>query len=80
MTTHDIIRAAIPNADDETCSFILWERTPYPFMRITAKTLYAAARRFQRAVNGGLRLCDFCDRMAENNKSVCAKCHKALST
>lgn len=80
MTTHDIIKAAIPNADDEICSFILWARTPFPVGAITARSLYSAARRFQRAVNGGFRLCDFCDRIAEDNKSVCAKCHRALST
>ncbi len=80
MTTHDIIKAAFPNANDEICSFILWARTPYPFGVITAKSLFSAARRFKRASDNNIQLCDLCDRIAENNKTVCAKCHKALTT
>jgi len=80
MTTHEIIKAAIPNADDETCSFILWARTPFPVGAITARSLFDSARRFKRASDKNIRLCDFCNRIAEDNRSVCAKCHKALTT
>ena len=78
MTIYDIIKAAIPNANDEICSYILWERTPYPVGKITARTLFSSARRYKRASDNNIQLCDFCDRIAETNKSVCSKCHKAL--
>jgi len=43
MTHAEIIRKAIPNADDELCEFILWGRTPFPAGSITARDLYQAA-------------------------------------
>jgi hypothetical protein len=79
MTTFaEVIRAAIPNADEDTCEYILWNRTPYPMGRVTARTLYKAARGSWRADKNGIRLCDHCDKPAVNEQWECAGCRSAL--
>ena len=78
MTITEIIRNAIPNANEELCEYIIWGRTPYPCGALGVKELYQAARRFKRATDNGIRLCDFCDRIAMPKKSVCKKCDFAL--
>ena len=30
MTWNDLVRKYFPDADDETCDFILWEKTAFP--------------------------------------------------
>lgn len=40
MLTSDVIRAAIPNADESICEHILWGRTAFPFIPLTAKDIY----------------------------------------
>ena len=72
-----IIRAAIHDASDEVCEWILWERTPYPMGAIDVRSLYKAAARVQRAANGKKRLCEFCDRLAEPEKWICHRCSLA---
>jgi len=79
MTIKEIIQNAIPNANEELCEYIFWGRTPYPCGALGAKELYQAARRFRRATDNGLRLCDFCDRIATVG-GVCKKCDDALRT
>ena len=78
MLISDVIRAAIPGADSETCEFILWEMTPYPCGTITAQSLYRAASRFQRAKNNKRRLCELCSNLAEEGKWNCTRCQQAL--
>lgn len=34
MTWNDLVRKYFPNANDEECEFILWERTAYPFANV----------------------------------------------
>lgn len=79
MLMTDIIKAAIPNASDDTCEFILWSRTPFPVGAITAKSLYKAAARVQRCAKNGTRLCEFCDNLVTKGKWTCEKCETALS-
>jgi len=79
MRAFEIIKAAIPNADDELCEYIMWTRTSYPFDTITPKVLFSAARRFKRASDNKIKLCELCDRIADFDNCVCAKCHTALS-
>jgi hypothetical protein len=43
MTPAQIIRAAIPEADEVLCDHILWGRTPFPMGAITAQSLFKAA-------------------------------------
>jgi hypothetical protein len=31
-TWRDLVRDYFPDADDRFCDFILWERTPFPFV------------------------------------------------
>lgn len=83
MKIYAIIRSAIPNATDEICEHILWGRTTYPMGVITARSLYGAAKRFDRANKKNIRLCDFCDRIVRENRTecdICAQCRKALLT
>ena len=78
MTFAAVIRAAIPDATDETCEFILFGRTPFPVGAVTAKSIYQAAARFRRANSNGLRLCEFCDRIVIPPSWTCPRCDKAL--
>lgn len=74
----DIIRKAIPAAPPEVVDFVLWERTPFPFARLTARDLYKAASGYRRACEHGIRLCDHCHRPAVRDYE-CARCGEALS-
>lgn len=79
MTTlAEVIRAAKPDASTDECEFILWERTPYPMGKLTARSLYKAASGTFRAFNAGRTLCDFCDRVATPERYVCDRCGEAL--
>lgn len=78
MLINEIIRAAIPDAGEATCDYILWSRTPFPMGKITAKSVYRAAARIRRCGAKGITLCDYCDNIAEKGKWACAKCHEAL--
>ncbi len=74
-----IVRAAIPDATEELVEHVLWERTPFPVGKITAKSLYHAAARFRRAIEHKHRLCIFCDRFARADAWECEYCAKALA-
>ena len=75
MTFEDIIKQAIPDADEQLCEHILWGRTCFPAGQITAKSLYKAAARWRRAWINRIRLCDYCDQPALAGEFEC-QCHK----
>lgn len=77
MRIDQVIRAAIPDATADLCEHILWERTPYPFAKLTARDIYRAASRFKRATTNGRRLCDWCDNLAVDGY-CCISCAAAL--
>ena len=79
MNAEKIIKAAIPGADDSLCEHIIWGRTPFPCGAITAQSLYKAASRYARATKNKIRLCDFCDRVAEPDGWCCGSCRDALA-
>lgn len=74
MTPQQIIRAAIPDASDEECDYVLWSRTPFPIGKVTAKSIYKAASRVLRAFNHKRRLCECCDNEITNGKYLCDRC------
>lgn len=78
MDAAAIVRAAIPDADDDTVSYVLWERTPYPFAKVSPQALYQAASTVRRAGKRGLRLCEQCDSPALYPGWLCARCSGAL--
>ena len=77
MTPADCIRAAFPDADDALCDHIVWDRTPFPFKRLSARDFYRAASRFKRCKAKGIRLCDLCDNIAVYGWN-CQACNDAL--
>lgn len=77
MLISDVIKAAIPGADESLCEYVLWERTHYPFAPLTAREIYRAANRFKRAADANKRLCDLCDRLATEGY-LCDQCRSAL--
>ena len=78
MTPADVIRAAIPGADDATVEHVIWARTPFPMTAVNAREIYRAASRLHRAERNGVRLCDWCDRIARSGDWTCAQCDDAL--
>jgi hypothetical protein len=79
MTPIEVIQRAIPGAPEELCDHILWARTPFPVGRVTARSLYKAARGWDRAQARGIELCDFCDnRVPEGQRFLCERCSDAL--
>lgn len=79
MTPAQIIKAAIPNADESLIEHILWGRTPFPMGKVTERSLYKAASGYRRACANHIRLCDFCEHPAMPDKWACERCDKALS-
>lgn len=77
MNAAQIIRAAIPDADDATVEHVIWGRSPWPFVRPAAQHLYKAASGFKRATDKGIRLCDHCEAPAAANDWECRKCYDA---
>lgn len=78
MRIFDVIRNAIPEADDGLCDHILWDRTPFPCGPITPRSLYSAAHRWRRAAIKGKDLCEFCDKLATESDSLCNTCRYVL--
>jgi hypothetical protein len=79
MTTiAQVIQAAIPGADEQTCDHILWSRTPFPMGRITARSLFKAASGTRRAAANNIVLCDHCDNRVTDHKWECNACHDGL--
>jgi hypothetical protein len=78
MLTREVIRKAIPEASDELCHDILWERTPFPMGKVTARSLYKAADRLRRANANGRQLCELCDNVARPGKFDCQSCDAAM--
>jgi hypothetical protein len=79
MTPAQIVRAAIPGADDSLCEHILWGRTPFPCGEVWARDIYLAASRWRRAESRGVTLCEFCDRLANAGEYTCESCSAALA-
>ena len=77
MRLIDIIRKAIPDASEELCDFIIWGRTAFPAGPLTAKLLYQAAARYQRAEANHRVICEFGDNLA-TKESLCQSCATAL--
>jgi hypothetical protein len=77
VSPYQVIRNAIPAATDSLCEHIIWGRTPYPFVRLTAKSLWKAADRFRRAEEHGVELCEMCDRPAKAFE-LCQSCGQTL--
>lgn len=77
MTALDIVKAAIPGADQDLAQHVLWARTPFPIGAVSAHDLYRAASRYRRAIEQGLRLCDWCDRVC-GDELLCERCASAL--
>lgn len=80
MNAEQIIRSAIPNADDAIIDYILWERTPFPCRTQSARELYLAAYRQNRAWANEIQLCDLCDNKVTNDGHVCDKCRSLLDS
>ena len=78
-TVGEIIRAAVPDANEEMCDWILWSRTPYPCGNVTAQSLYRAANRVRRCREHNRKLCEMCDRAITWNAHICSRCEAALA-
>ena len=74
MDAAKIVRAAIPDATLENIDYILWSRTPYPVGRVSARSLYKAARRLLRANNNDISLCETCNNRCDPKAICCDKC------
>lgn len=77
-TVLEIVRAAIPGADESDAEHILWGRTPFPMTRVPAREIYKAASGARRAYQNGLILCDHCERVANFDRYLCASCADGL--
>jgi hypothetical protein len=78
MNVMEVARAAAPDFDDDLLDYLLWERTPFP-MRISFRDIYYGIRRAVRASKHHLILCEYCNRIAEPNRSLCSHCRIDLT-
>ena len=79
MNILEIVRAVIPNANNEVVDFLMWNRTPFPIGPTPTKSIYRAASTWQRACKNKIALCDFCDNKVAT-KFLCVKCDSALKS
>lgn len=79
MTVQEIVRLAIPEADDSLCEYVLWDRTAFPFEKVTPLRIYRAAYRLRVAGENGIRLCELCDNEAKPGTWTCKECEDALN-
>jgi hypothetical protein len=77
-TVLDVVRAAIPTADEALADHVLWGRTPYPCGPTSARAIYRAASALRRAGARGVALCEFCHRIARPGEWECESCDAAL--
>lgn len=80
MQVLDIVRGAIPDADQCLAEHIVWCRTPFPFTKLDARAFYKAASGYRRASARGVTLCDHCERPANANGYQCQLCYDALNS
>lgn len=73
-TFEQVIKAAMPDADRDMIHYVLWERTPFPFVKLTARSLFKSTDRIRRTSSNGNRLCEFCDRLVPGGKWTCEQC------
>lgn len=80
MTPHDVVRKAIPDASDSLCEYIVWGRTPFPFIGPPeiVKLIYRAARRYLRAEANNIVLCELCSNKAFDGEDLCFNCDQVL--
>lgn len=79
MTFQELIRAALPGADDATVDYVLWNRTPFPF-DTDPKMLFKKARSYARACANGRQQCELCDNLARPGEWECQRCADALES
>jgi len=79
MTFAEVIRNAIPDASVDMCEYILWNRTPYPMGKVTARDLYKAANRVLRAGRNSISLCDMCDNKCAPGSYCCDHCEASIA-
>lgn len=79
MELQSVVEAAIPGASAELCDHVLWTRTSFPAGAVSAPDVYKAASRMRRAQVNGLRLCEWCDRIASEGRWTCVGCQQALA-
>ena len=79
MIAEQIIKAAIPDANDDIVEHILGGRTSFPMGKVTARDIYKAAYRYRRALRNHIRLCDFCDNVVSGDDWYCTSCAPAFS-
>ena len=89
MTTfRDLARRVYPDASDEECDYLLWERTGFPAFwrtgnptRDIAHSLRGFKAAQRRAKRFGFTLCALCDRKAvfpKRRPTECRICRRAL--
>lgn len=81
MTTiAEVVKAAIPDATPEIIDWVLWERTPYPCGKVSAKKIYKASSSFVRASVSGIKQCELCSKGRVFGEGfVCSRCKKQLA-
>jgi len=77
-SVEQIVRAAIPGASDTDIEHVLWGRTPFPFTKLTPRSLFKAASGWRRACRSSRTLCDHCSNEAVKDGYECVRCREAL--
>ena len=50
MTWNDLVRKYIPNATDEECEYVLWNKTPFP-ITLNAKIIQDYIKEYASKIN-----------------------------
>jgi hypothetical protein len=69
-----VVREYFPNATDDECGFLIWNRTPYPMGRL--ENIRECLANFKSARDVGKYPCDICESFVDQPDSICDTCRE----
>lgn len=76
----DAVRRWFPNATDDFCDYVLYERTAFPCC--DGETVFRQIAEFAETLKtkpADRDFCDFCNELAESGKWLCSACDFVMS-
>lgn len=75
-TVIEVVKMVFPRISDDVASYILWERTAFPFSDL--RTTWKQLHQFKRANASGRPLCTWCNSIVAKEGNDCGRCTKAF--
>ena len=81
MNGIELVKQYFPDADDEYCEYILWNKTGFPsfFIGDPVEHFGNQLERFRVALNIGMDVCESCGKITDNKDLICVSCKSGIS-